>query len=104
MILQLQHPELQDFEPVLRGYANIAHTTGIDALSAAGRKLMEIKENEGLHRKFIRSCHYGFDLAQRHVGSHLIGLEERISALEREVRRMRHAREPGIRSQIELIK
>lgn len=103
-MIQLQHPQLSDFEPFLRQCFDIAHTSGIGALTSIGHKMNEIRKSRGLHRKFIRGCHYGFDLAQRKVGAYVGEVEGKISSLETELRTLRRTREQGTLEIVELIK
>src|SRR5437899_969879 len=73
----VEHPALESFQPLLDHLVATAHTSGPQALSQAGLKLEDIKSNPSAHRRFLRGCHYGFDLAQGHVTRAVIELEEK---------------------------
>lgn len=77
----VEHPGLEGFEPLLNHVVDIAHTSGIQALSQVGLRLEDIKTSPSTHRRFLRGCHYGFDLAQRHVTKAVIDLEEKARSL-----------------------
>jgi len=58
------------------------------------RDLDELKSlllNPSVFRMFIRGCHYGFDLAQRHVAFHVIDLESRIRHAQDQLKKFRSA-------------
>lgn len=77
----VEHPGLEGFEPLLDRVLDIAHTSGIQALAQAGLRLDDIKTRPSAHRRFLRGCHYGFDLAQRRVTTAVIDLEEKARSL-----------------------
>ena len=99
----LEHPSLPSIEPILKKCEELAHTSGLQALDKAGRRIGEIKTDRALHRRFIRSCHYGFDLAQRQISLNVIRIEEQISGLQDQLRVFRSARDPRAGEIIELI-
>lgn len=82
----LEHPALDAFEPLLDAVMTIAHTGGLQALAQAGLRLEDIKTSPSAHRRFLRGCHYGFDLAQRHVTKAVIDLEQKARSLGGEAR------------------
>lgn len=102
--LKLEHPDLAPFEPTLRQCNTVAHTGGLRALETAGKRSDEIYQSKGTFRKFIRGCHYGFDLAQKRVGQAVIEIEEKIRTLEPELRHARHHRTPDVRDILEKLK
>src|ERR1700693_888995 len=51
-----------------------------------------------------RSCHYGYELTQRGVGSLVVELEERIRKEEREIRELRRIRDGQVDSKIEIVR
>jgi hypothetical protein len=52
-----------------------------------GRK--DIKCNRAAHRRFLRGCHYGYDLVQRKVAAEVIALETRAREAEKELKTLR---------------
>jgi hypothetical protein len=102
--MQLEHPDLTAFEPILKQCHEQAHTSGLQALHAAGRRLEEIKTTRGTHRRFIRGGHYGFDLAQRHIGRHVLEIEEHIITLEANLKMLRSGRKSEAPAVVEQIK
>jgi hypothetical protein len=59
----LEHPELDEFGPLLLTLVDTAHTSGIQALTQVGLNMEHIKTSPSAHRRFLRGCHYGFDIA-----------------------------------------
>lgn len=77
----LEHPALERFDPLLDHVVDTAHTSGLQALAKVGLTLQDIKSSPSAHRRFLRGCHYGFDLAQRHVTTAVIDLEGKAKSL-----------------------
>ena len=85
----LEHPELDSFEGLLGRITDTAFTGGLQALSRAGRTVHDTEGDRSAYRRFIRGCHYGFDLAQSHIVSAVIHLRVELAhqVLRREDRR-----------------
>src|SRR3990170_2626170 len=87
----VEDPSLEGVEPLLDHLITTAHTSGIQALHQAGLRLEDIKTSTSAHRRFLRGCHYGFDIAQRHVTRVVVELEEKARNL-REIPRLKSDR------------
>jgi len=72
----LDDPGLEPFEPILNGLLNTAFTTGGDVLRERGLSPKAVA-HPSLRRRFMRACHYGYDLAQREVCRRVIELERK---------------------------
>ena len=74
----LEHPELSAFEPLLDSLYPLVFEAGIEALQREGLLnkpedlIPVIKRSVAAYRRFIRGCHYGWDLAQRRMVEHVI--------------------------------
>jgi len=102
--MQVEHPSLKPFEPLLWECSQIAHTTGLAALSNVGLALADIEHSPAAHRRFLRGCHYGYDRAQRLVGEEVIALELKSRDAQARLKELRHAHDPQYRDFIELIR
>jgi hypothetical protein len=98
MSLQLQHPDLDDFEPVVRRFIHVAHETGGDYLRSEGLGIEDLPRHPKARRVFLQKCHYGFDLAQRQIGRLVVEYERRIRALEAKLKDLRRERDPQART------
>jgi hypothetical protein len=88
---QLDHPELDDFEPVLDRLARTAHSTGAQYMRENGLTLETVHQNQKTSRDFFRKCHYGFDLAQRQAAKLVVEYEVRLRELRKELKEARRA-------------
>jgi hypothetical protein len=67
--MDLEHSELEPFEPIVQSLYPLVFEYGIAALQKAGQLgkpedlISVIKENASTFRRFLRGCHYGWDLA-----------------------------------------
>ena len=84
--------------------AQIAHTTGLEALSKAGLTLADIEHSTGAHRRFLRGCHYGYDRAQRRVGEEFIALELQAREAQARLKELRRSHDAQYRDFTELIR
>ena len=57
-----------------------------------------------MRRRFMRACHYGYDLTQRQIGSLVVELEERIRKEEKEIRELRRLRDGQVNSKLEIVR
>lgn len=76
-MLQLEHPTLDPFEPLLRRVGQDAQTGGLQALAQIGKTVKDLPESVSIHRRFLRGVHHGFDLAQGRVATTVIDLDQR---------------------------
>jgi hypothetical protein len=102
--MRLEHPDLIAFEPILKHCHQLAHTTGMAALRDAGRPFEEAMTNRAAHRRFIRGCHYGFDLAQRHIGKYVLQIEEQINIFEGDLKKFRSKNKHKAAASLDQIK
>jgi hypothetical protein len=88
----------EPFEQTVRELHRYVFHGGIDALKQHGiihrdeELLTKLEESPSVMRRFIRGCHYGFDLAQRQIGSLVIDREVQIRALTRQLKQQRRDR------------
>jgi len=75
--MDLEHSQLDPFEPALSRLMGIAHTSGIWELEKKGFKLPDIRDSRPALRAFLRGCHDGYDLAQRQIASLVIEIEHK---------------------------
>lgn len=99
----LDHPDLELFEPILNGVLNTAFTTGGDILREQGLSPRAVAD-PSLRRRFMRACHYGYDLAQREVCRRVIELERQVLSTEDQMRKARARRDPAVRRMLDLIR
>jgi hypothetical protein len=96
--MYLDHPALEPFEPLLNTLHQYVFHAGIDALMERGiiRQDKElpsaIRESPSVLRRFLRGCHYGFDLAQRQIGAKVIEYELQARELRGEIKEFRRRR------------
>jgi len=100
----LDGPSLEPFEPTLSGILNIAFHTGGDVLRERGLSAQAVVGDPSIRRRFMRACHYGYDLTQREVCRRVVEIEGQILNLEERVRDARRRREPGVRAILDLIR
>lgn len=93
--MNLDHPELEPFEPELKRLLNIAFRSGIESLHSVGLRLADIERDDSARRRFIRGCHIGYEKAQQRVGQLVIALEAEIRAADGELRCLRRERAPA---------
>jgi hypothetical protein len=93
-------------ESQLREIYRLIFHAGIDAM----KKERLLRDNESLftqlkrpsfRKRFIRACHYGFDLAQRKICAGVIELAEQTSSLKKELKDARRARDKQLVGDIE---
>jgi hypothetical protein len=99
----LDDPSLDPFEPVLNGVLNTAFTTGGDILRERGLSPRAVAD-PSLRRRFVRACHYGYDLAQREVCRRVIELERQTLATEEQMRKARARRDPAAHQLLDLTR
>ncbi len=102
--MQVEHPELEPFRPIVTRLMSTVHTSGIQALESEGLRITDIQQDVRARRRFMRGCHYGYDLAQRQIGELVIDFEHKILAAEQELKRLRRLRDPRTRSVLEKIR
>ena len=77
----LDHPQLEPFDGVLKPLHRLVFQGGIEALRNAGllgdpSDLIKVISNDpAAFRRFIRGCHYSWDLAQRGISKLIIEYE-----------------------------
>jgi hypothetical protein len=82
----------------------MAHTTGLQALQTAGLTLEDIKNDRAAHRRFLRGCHYGYDLAQRRVADEVVRLERDAREAEKNLKSLRQAHNPEYKNLIGCVR
>jgi hypothetical protein len=88
----LEHPQLAPFEPILRQLETLVFEQGIEALQKADllrdpKELTSVIDgNASAFRRFIRGCHYGWDLAQRKICELVIDYELQIRKMKQELK------------------
>src|SRR5712692_7963378 len=102
--MRLNHAQLDDFERPLKDLMTTAFTTGLQALEKLGWNLPDALEDPSMRRRFMRACHYGYELTQRQIGSLLIELEDRIRNEEKEIRDLRRVRDKQVNSKLEIVR
>lgn len=97
--------ELEDFEPILARLLETAFTHGIRALNSAGMNLERVSGDKAAFRRFVRGCHYGYDLAQREIANRVIRTEAQIVAAEEELRELRRTNQRDhVRDMVKLVR
>jgi hypothetical protein len=91
MPLLLNHPDLDDFEPVLDRLARTAHTTVAQYMRENGLTLETVHASQKTSRELLRKCHYGFDLAQRQAAKLVADYEMRLRELNENLKEARRA-------------
>lgn len=104
--MKLEHPELKPFEPILNELHRLVFEGGIEALQKAGllsnpEDLMSVINDASASRRFLRGCHYGWDLAQRKISGMVIEYENEIRHLKQEMKTKLRERD---RSVVERLK
>src|ERR1700722_14211152 len=90
--MELEHPGIEKFEPTLQGLMPLVFEAGISALQKSGQVsapkdvIKVIEKDRAAYRRFIRGCHYGWDLAQRKIAALLIEYAKRNRVLASEVK------------------
>lgn len=86
-MVNLEHDKLEPFEPILDFLHPLVFEYGIAALQKAGDLTnptdvpQVIERSTGAHRRFIRGCHYGWELAQRRIAELVVSYEEELRKL-----------------------
>lgn len=94
------------FEKTVRDLHRHVFHDGIDALKKEGiirldsELLTTIKTSSSAFRRFIRGCHYGFDLAQKGIGRAVCEREIRIRQLTSQLKSARRTRDKSVESNI----
>jgi len=96
--MDLDHPLIPPFSPLLESVLSTAFTTGLDRLRSDGFKMEDIKTNERARRRFMHACHYGYDKAQKRIANEVLALQDQIGFAKRELKRLRVARDPAAKS------
>jgi hypothetical protein len=94
------------FEPLLKEIYRLIFHAGIDAMKKErlltnDENMLARLKNPSFKRKFIRACHYGFDLAQRKICSNVIGITKEVSQQKRALKDARRARDRELATRIE---
>jgi len=88
----LEHPQLEAFEPILGQLCSLVFEQGIAALQKAAllrdpKDLISVIDaNASAFRRFIRGCHYGWDLAQHKISDLVIDYEQQVRKLKQELK------------------
>ena len=94
----MDHDRLEPFEPILDSLLPLVFEYGIAALQKSGditdpaQLVQVIKDGKSAHRRFIRGCHYGWELAQRRIAELVISNEEKLRALRDALKMRRRER------------
>jgi hypothetical protein len=109
--VRLEHQELEPFEPLIAVIRRMIFEYGLNSMISEGliRNGSELEatiaSSSSAHRRFVRACHYGYDLAQRRLVNTVVGYEDQIRRLESEVKDRRRARDKaGVSSALNLIR
>src|SRR5205823_4452382 len=90
--MRLDHSELPSIEPALERNYRLVFEGGMDALQKAGllnrqQTVVEvIRDNPAAFRRFVRGCHYAWDLAQRDIAQLVIEHEQRARLLRKQLK------------------
>jgi hypothetical protein len=95
--MDFDHPTLEPFEPLLGKLLPYIFESGIAELRKAGiihhpSQLEAALDDGSVRRRFFRACHYGWDLAQRHIAKLVIEYQETIIGLQGELKAARRNR------------
>ena len=88
----LEYPQLEPFEPILKRLCTLVFEEGIEALQKADllrdpKDLISVIDgNVSAFRRFIRGCHYGWDLAQHKICELVIDYEQQVRKLRQELK------------------
>jgi hypothetical protein len=88
----LEYLQLEPFEPILKRLCTLVFEGGIEALQKADllrdpKDLISVIDgNVSAFRRFIRGCHYGWDLAQHKICELVIDYEQQIRKLRQELK------------------
>ena len=94
----LEHPALEPFEPLLKELRPLVFRSGIQALVSKGLLRHEdelrqvIEHSRPAMRRFMRGCHYGYDLAQRKIGAAVLDYEIRSRVVVVQIKDSRRAK------------
>jgi len=105
--MNLDHPTLPSFEPILIELHQYASHAGIDALQERGLLRADsdlprvLQDNPTALKRFFRGCHYGFDLAQRKAGRLVIEYELLARGYRTELKQARRDRRGSRAKEIE---
>lgn len=105
--MNLDHSNLEPFEPTISQLLAVGHTSGIWELEKKGFRLPDIEHNSSALRHFIRGCHYGFDLAQRKTAALVIKMEHEIAEAREQLKQLRRSRDIKVKvvlSRIEVLR
>lgn len=91
-MIELEHPNLELFEPIVTKLLDTAFTGGFKALESHGFKTKDFERDPRARSRFIRGCHYGYDKVQKNIGRLVIHLEGKVVALETELKQIRQKR------------
>jgi hypothetical protein len=97
----LEHPQLVPFEPILKRICTLVFEQGIEALQKAAllrdpKDLISVIDaNASAFRRFIRGCHYGWDLAQHKICELIIDYEQQVRKLRQELKESLRNRNKG---------
>lgn len=97
--MDLEHEQLEPFEPMLHSLYPLVFEYGIAALQKAGDltnpKDLDsvIKASAGAYRRFIRGCQHGWDLAQRQISRLVVSYQEQLIELRKALRQDRRRRD-----------
>jgi hypothetical protein len=99
----LEDPSLQPFEPILRRLYELAHRSGFSMLEMERYTQADFENNPSVRRRFLRACHYGYDLAQRQTSKHVIAIEEEVARLTADLKELRRKRDPEAKNVLHRI-
>jgi hypothetical protein len=99
----LDDPALPPFEPILRRLYELAQRNGFSVLEKERYTLADFENNQSVRRKFLRACHYGYDLAQRQIAGLVIDMEGEVARLTSELKELRRRRDTAAQSVLQRI-
>ena len=99
-MLQLDHPDLEPFEPLIRDLMDLTFGRGDFYLKLRGLD-QGAQWHTQAHREFRSACFSGFTIAQKAVGERILDLQARIVAARNDERKARRARDPVPKSIVE---
>jgi hypothetical protein len=106
--MDIDHSPLSRFEPILAELHHYAFHAGIDALQERGllredRELPTVLRSPSAKRRFLRGCHYGFDITQRRAGRIVIEYERLAREYRGRLKEARRNRDAGKSQEIQTI-
>ena len=106
MRYRIDNLDSDKFEPLFKDIYRLIFHAGIDAMKkerllTTDESMFARLKDRSFRRKFIRACHYGFDLAQRKICFNVLTITEQISQQKKDMKDARRARDRELAEKIE---